>query len=267
MIKINPLPPLEFLNECFELDSSLEGGLRWKERPRSHFKTDKTHRHFNLTLAGKSSGSLQTKTRNKYYTVNFSYFGKQVVVKNHRIIYAMYNQKIDIENFCIDHKDGNTINNLPDNLRLATNMENATNRKVGIRSKSGCLGVTWHNDKKKWQSSIRINGKDYYLGSFVCLDDAITARKNAEKKSRNFYFQGIPDHERVCLSELPSLKERDIDLFSFEKISKLVQDMPLNKIAEIYNVRPQRIRLYCIRNNIPRPKKGFWNFVHNKKLD
>jgi hypothetical protein len=47
-------------------------------------------------------------------------------------------------------------------------------------NKSGVAGVTWNGINHKWRSGIRKDGKSYYLGEFVDLNDAVAARKKKE---------------------------------------------------------------------------------------
>lgn len=50
------------------------------------------------------------------------------------------------------------------------------------RNTSGVKGVTWHKQKGKWKAFISFQGKYKHLGYFEFLDDAIAARKKAEKE-------------------------------------------------------------------------------------
>lgn len=68
--------------------------------------------------------------------------------------------------FMGDHKNGNTLNNTRDNLRIATRQQNSQNRKRSRNNVSGYKGVSWHRQKNKWQATIRIDGKNKFLGYF-----------------------------------------------------------------------------------------------------
>jgi hypothetical protein len=81
----------------------------------------------------------------------------------------------------IDHKDGNGLNNRIDNLREVTNQQNAMNLKKR-NPKSGHTGVRWHKAGKMWQARIHIDGKEIGLGLYRDINDAVAARKSAEKK-------------------------------------------------------------------------------------
>lgn len=98
----------------------------------------------------------------------------------HRVIWALaygYWPKNEI-----DHINGIKTDNKLENLREVTGAENQRNRKTGVNNTSGCVGVTWHKKAGVWQAQIKTPEKYIYLGSFSDLDDAIAARKDAEKK-------------------------------------------------------------------------------------
>ena len=75
----------------------------------------------------------------------------------------------------VDHIDCNPLNNTRPNLRLATNSQNQANTKKSPFNTSGYKGVTWHKHQQKWQAKIQHNGKSYYLGQFINIEDAYKA--------------------------------------------------------------------------------------------
>lgn len=77
----------------------------------------------------------------------------------------------------VDHKDLNKLNNNASNLRIITNRENC-NRKH-LKSGSKYTGVYWCKASKKWRATIKINGKNKYLGVY---DDEIEASNAYEKE-------------------------------------------------------------------------------------
>ncbi len=81
-----------------------------------------------------------------------------------------------------DHINGVKDDNRWVNLRDATYKENNRNAKIRSDNSSGFGGVCWHKRSKKWMASIRDDGKNIYLGSYLSKSDAITARKAASKK-------------------------------------------------------------------------------------
>lgn len=54
--------------------------------------------------------------------------------------------------------------------------------KPVVGSKSGVTGVRWYPTRKRWGASIRVDGKQIYLGFFVEMTDAIAARQAANVK-------------------------------------------------------------------------------------
>lgn len=80
----------------------------------------------------------------------------------------------------IDHKDGDRTNNRFSNLRECTVRQNAENRFNHHGKTSQYLGVCFDKHTKKWQASIRVNGKATYLGQFVQESDAADAYLKAK---------------------------------------------------------------------------------------
>lgn len=78
----------------------------------------------------------------------------------------------------VDHKDGNTLNNKRDNLRVVTSQQNKFNTKG--RSDLLPKGVIKHG--AGYKATITVNYKQIYLGTFRSLDRAITVRQEAEQK-------------------------------------------------------------------------------------
>ena len=82
----------------------------------------------------------------------------------------------------IDHKDGNKKNNSISNLRDATSLQNSQNLSIAINNTSGTTGISFSKNRNKWEAKIQLHGKTIHLGRFLDIDDAIIARKKAEKK-------------------------------------------------------------------------------------
>jgi len=81
-----------------------------------------------------------------------------------------------------DHEDGNGLNNKWENLKDVTNSENHKNVKKQANNTSGTTGVRMHNAAKKWVARIYDDGKEVHLGLFDNYEDAVSVRKEAEKK-------------------------------------------------------------------------------------
>ena|SRR6185436_13759977 len=78
------------------------------------------------------------------------------------------------DEFQVDHKDRDIFNNIRSNLRYATISENCMNKGISKRNTSGYKGVCWRTARRKWQASIKVNGKLINIGS---SDSKIEAAK------------------------------------------------------------------------------------------
>lgn len=72
-----------------------------------------------------------------------------------------------------DHVDGDGLNNLRGNLRLATHAQNMANRK----SRHRYLGVS--PERNKWRAQITVDRKTRYLGHFPTQEAAALAYNSA----------------------------------------------------------------------------------------
>jgi len=80
----------------------------------------------------------------------------------------------------IDHVDGDEGNNRIVNLRDVTQGQNLRNTARPSDNQSGCTGVSWIADERRWRAYIRENKRQRFLGQFANIADAIAARKAAE---------------------------------------------------------------------------------------
>lgn len=69
---------------------------------------------------------------------------------------------------CMDHIDGDKLNNHYTNLRLVTSRENTQAYNVNRKTSSPYHGVSCSKSDPKWRAQMRINGVVTYLGSFTC---------------------------------------------------------------------------------------------------
>jgi hypothetical protein len=86
------------------------------------------------------------------------------------------------QNTIIHHKNKQEYDNRRCNLEYVTNSENGLTTKIRSDNKSGVTGVGWHSKYGKWRARIIINGKENFLEFFNNKEDAIFARKEAERK-------------------------------------------------------------------------------------
>lgn len=169
---------LEFLDLLVRYEPET-GKLFWKERSDDLFREtngrSKAHAcaNWNAHYAGKEAFTAQDKDGYKRGAI----FNRPY--KAHRIAWALSYGEWPLH---IDHINGKRDDNRLCNLRSVTRMENQQNMKRSKLNKSGSCGVSWDRHRSKWTARIHANGRLIALGRFDDLNDAISARKSAEKK-------------------------------------------------------------------------------------
>ena len=81
----------------------------------------------------------------------------------------------------IDHINRIRTDNRISNLRDVSNKQNLQNAGKYSHNTSGHPGVSWHKRDSKWQAQIKHNQKLVHLGCFATIEEAVAARKAAEK--------------------------------------------------------------------------------------
>jgi len=152
MIKVKPTPPQEILKEYF--DYHKDGKLVWKK------STGRTAKIGNEAGYLNDNGYIQIRFQKKLYGA-------------HRLIWVWHCGDIPMDKQ-IDHMDKNRSNNKIENLQLATNAQNSTNRSLNKRNKSGFNGVYFDKQKGKFVTCLTRLGKRKYLG---CYDTAKEANE------------------------------------------------------------------------------------------
>jgi len=103
------------------------------------------------------------------------------------------NKRIPFHHFVIDvpagmeidhkrHGDLAFVDNRRSNLRIATNSQNTMNQSIRYDNTSGVTGVRFNKESQSWTAIIGYDRKSIFLGYFKSKDDAIIARRDAEKK-------------------------------------------------------------------------------------
>lgn len=116
---------------------------------------------------------------------------KQINCK--RVTYYMHRIVMGVpDNLVVDHINHNGCDNRKENLRICTHRENTMNITMSSTNKSGVRGVSYSKTANKWHSIIKVCGERIHLGWWNNFEDAVLARREAEKKYG--YFFG--EHER-----------------------------------------------------------------------
>jgi hypothetical protein len=187
-MKINKLPSLEYLKECFELDPTSPSYLKWKkDRPLNHFNSTQSHKAWKNKTRNSQINSLD---KDNYYIVfSNTFFNKKIRYKVHRIVYAISNSEDCLNDSCIDHIDGNRLNNNPKNLRTATVSQNLLNRGKQKNNSTGHKNITFSKRRKKYICKIQIRRKQIHIGEFDTLEEAIEKRDIEGKKLVGEFFK------------------------------------------------------------------------------
>jgi hypothetical protein len=168
-MKIKPLPPLEYLQECFEYNADT-GEVFWKVRPLHHFKNSHAMNIWNSQQSNKKIDCIKF----GYIVVKINY----VIYQLHRIIWKLNTGNEPKE--LIDHKDGNKLNNRIENLREASQSECKLNNVVRKNNQVGIKGL--HIVRGKYRTTISHNGKQYNLGCFDTIEEASKVHQEASLK-------------------------------------------------------------------------------------
>lgn len=169
---------LAHARELLTYDPS-SGEFLWIERAEKYFQSAGQHtaehncKVWNAKYAGKPAGYLDR-------SVGY----KRLCILTHKIWahrLAWWFIHNEMPKGQIDHIDGNKTNNRQNNLRDVPASENRKNMPIPKNNTSGVVGV-WRNEKnKKWDACIGMNGRTIHIGSFASFEEAVMARKDAER--------------------------------------------------------------------------------------
>lgn len=106
--------------------------------------------------------------------------GKEILL--HRLILERVLGRELVKGEFVDHKDGDSLNNSRDNLRVATHKQNAQNRKKHSNGQPKYKGISWHKRVGKYAARIWVDGKLKHLGYFTDPAEAHEAYKRAARE-------------------------------------------------------------------------------------
>jgi len=104
--------------------------------------------------------------------------GKRTNVRLHHAVIGF-----PLNGMLIDHKNGNTLDNRRDNLRIVTPLINAQNHRLRREGKTSSkyVGVWWDKNREKWHVTLKREGITIHVGRFDSEESAKDAYENYYK--------------------------------------------------------------------------------------
>lgn len=127
-------------------------------------------------LAGKVAGFIVKKTPSKHYHT-ISIAGKRL--PRSYVVFVLSKRRWP--RGYLDHIDGNSLNDSPENLREATQLQNVWNERTYSGKTSGLPRGVFRSSGS-FAARIRPNRKDIYLGTFKTPEEASIAYQAARRK-------------------------------------------------------------------------------------
>jgi hypothetical protein len=150
------------------------GKLFWRNRSPEFFTSDGQFLRWNNRHAGAEAFTADTGTGYRHGAV----LCQQMTA--HRVAWAIHYG--EWPHGQIDHINHERSDNRLTNLRNVTPQENAQNRSSYKNNTSGSTGVHWSAHHRRWRAQIVVQGTRHRLGLFQTIEDAIAARKTAERE-------------------------------------------------------------------------------------
>jgi len=117
---------------------------------------------------------------NGYYAVRTSprrARGQSKTIYLHRVVAERAG--LDVQSRRIDHRNRNGLDNRRRNLREASVAQNRANGRPRQGSVSGCKGVYWDKDNRKWRARISVGHHCHSLGRSITKREAALAYNQA----------------------------------------------------------------------------------------
>ena len=121
-----------------------------------------------------------------YMQASLNRDGKCHTILQHRLIASAFCDDFSDE-LMVDHIDGNKTNNVADNLRMVTPLQNSWGYAKSM-GRSKYRGVSWKSDKSKWRSSLYHKGKRHELGFFKTEIEAHEAFQAKAKELKLYEY-------------------------------------------------------------------------------
>lgn len=136
------------------------------------------------------AGRIATTSSNGYLKVTLN--GKQYFA--HRVAWLLHAGD-DPGSDDVNHRNQNRSDNRIQNLELVTAGDHKRKMPKLSNNTSGCTGVCWDIQARKWRVQISISGKSRTLGVFEDYDIAVKCRKAAERAHGYYPEHGMTKEE------------------------------------------------------------------------
>jgi hypothetical protein len=144
---------IERLLELMDFDAEA-GSFTWKGKPHPRNKH-----------AGKKAGTTVISNGKTYWQIKID--GKYY--KRGRLVFFLTHGRMPMP--CVDHRDGDSLHDVPDNLREATVTQNAWNHPPHKRRIQLPMGVRTISSGR-FQARINYNKKQIHLGAYDTPEEA-----------------------------------------------------------------------------------------------
>lgn len=165
------------VKRLFDYDDET-GDLIWRKRDRSEFTAGRQNGEAAWKIWNSRNAGQKIRNLNTYGYLRVAVSGKRYFA--HRIIWLwVHGEWPEGE---IDHINGNRADNRIENLRVVDRQGNTRNLAARSDNTSGVTGVSYAKRDGVYLAYITVDKKVRVLGRFDSFDDAVAARKAAEKK-------------------------------------------------------------------------------------
>ncbi|MGL6174834.1 MAG: hypothetical protein ACRC1P_09555 [Cellulosilyticaceae bacterium] len=107
------------------------------------------------------------------------------------------------------------------NLIDGTNISLINNNRLMATNKSGTKGVSWYSPTSRWQATITFKKKQYHLGRYHNIEDAIAARVKAEEQLHGKFVEWYNEKYGVKKSKTDSCNGCPSRSYTMEHIENL----------------------------------------------
>lgn len=125
---------------------------------------------------------LKTKESPSFKHNGYNYMARYGFKMAEHVLIVLYMLGKTFPDSEIDHINHIRDDNRWNNLRIVDRKFNSMNLSQHKSNTSGVTGVAWHKQRNKWRAFIMVDYKQVALGLFTEFEDAVKARKEAEKK-------------------------------------------------------------------------------------